>query len=69
MIDIKNIFEKLYEVYKLTKVKIRFCNWTKENVVKYKYFIYDTFFGASEGLKKFKIKLGYKAYKVEWLWG
>ena len=34
----------------------------------YKYIMYDTFFGASEGLKKFKEKLGYKAYKVKWIW-
>ncbi len=34
----------------------------------YKYIMYDTFFGASEGLKKFKEKLGYKPYKVKWLW-
>lgn len=34
----------------------------------YRYIMYDTFFGASEGLKKFKNKLGYKAYKVKWLW-
>lgn len=34
----------------------------------YKFIMYDTFFGASEGLKKFKIKLGYKPYKVKWIW-
>lgn len=34
----------------------------------YNYIMYDTFFGASNGLKKFKSKLGYKAYKVKWLW-
>ena len=34
----------------------------------YKYIMYDTFFGASDGLKKFKKKLGYKPYKVKWLW-
>ena len=34
----------------------------------YKYIMYDTFFGASEGLKKFKEKLGYKVYKVKWIW-
>lgn len=34
----------------------------------YKYIMYDTFFGASEGLKKFKQKLGFKPYKVKWLW-
>ena len=34
----------------------------------YKYIMYDTFFGASEGLKKFKEKLGYKPYRVKWLW-
>jgi len=34
----------------------------------YKYIMYDTFFGASEGLKKFKIKLGYIPYKVKWKW-
>jgi len=34
----------------------------------YKYIMYDTFFGASEGLKKFKEKLGYKPYKVRWIW-
>jgi hypothetical protein len=35
----------------------------------YKYIMYDTFFGASDGLKKFKEKLGYKTYKVKWQWG
>ena len=34
----------------------------------YRYIMYDTFFGASEGLKMFKNKLGYKAYKVKWKW-
>ena len=34
----------------------------------YKYIMYDTFFGASDGLKRFKEKLGYKSYKVKWLW-
>ena len=34
----------------------------------YKYIMYDTFFGASDGLKKFKQKLGYKSYKVKWKW-
>jgi hypothetical protein len=30
------------------------------------YIMYDTFFGASEGLKLFKRRLGFKAYKVKW---
>lgn len=34
----------------------------------YQYIMYDTFFGASQGLKMFKNKLGYKPYKVEWKW-
>ena len=34
----------------------------------YKYIMYDTYFGANEGLKMFKRKLGYKPYKVEWKW-
>jgi len=34
----------------------------------YNYIMYDTFFGASSGLKKFKNKLGYKPYKVKWIW-
>ncbi len=34
----------------------------------YNYIMYDTFFGATEGLKKFKQKLGYKPYKVKWIW-
>jgi len=34
----------------------------------YKYIMYDTFFGASDGLKKFKTKLGFKPYKVKWKW-
>ena len=32
------------------------------------YLMYDTFFGASEGLKKFKEKLGFQPYKVKWKW-
>lgn len=35
----------------------------------YRYIMYDTFFGASKGLKKFKTKLGYKPYRVKWKWG
>jgi hypothetical protein len=34
----------------------------------YKYIMYDTFFGATDGLKLFKEKLGYKPYKVKWIW-
>jgi len=34
----------------------------------YRYIMYDTFFGASDGLKKFKTKLGFKPYKVKWKW-
>jgi len=34
----------------------------------YKYVMYDTFFGASKGLKNFKKKLGYKPYRVKWEW-
>lgn len=30
------------------------------------YIMYDTFFGASSGLKLFKTKLGFKPYKVNW---
>ena len=35
----------------------------------YKYVMYDTFFGASEGLQQFKRKLGFSPYKVNWKWG
>lgn len=45
--------------------KLMFTNYKNSG---YKYIMYDTFFGASDGLKKFKEKLGYKAYKVKWLW-
>lgn len=34
----------------------------------YKYVMYDTFFGASEGLQLFKKKLGFSPYKVNWKW-
>jgi len=34
----------------------------------YRYIMYDTYYGASDGLKRFKRKLGYRAYKVKWLW-
>ncbi len=34
-----------------------------------RYIMYDTFFGASEGLKQFKNKLNYRPYKVKWKWG
>ncbi|MCC6289116.1 MAG: hypothetical protein IT249_14645 [Chitinophagaceae bacterium] len=30
------------------------------------YIMYDTFFGAGEGLKLFKRRLGFKAFKVKW---
>lgn len=30
--------------------------------------MYDTFFGASPGLKYFKERLGFKPYKVKWAW-
>ncbi len=31
-----------------------------------RYVVYDTFFGASNGLKKFKTKLGFEPYRVKW---
>lgn len=31
-----------------------------------KYFMYDTFFGASEGLRFFKKRLGFRPYRVQW---
>jgi len=34
----------------------------------YRYIMYDTFLGASKGLKQFKQKLGFKPYRVEWKW-
>lgn len=34
----------------------------------YRYLMYDTYFGASEGLRLFKTKLGYCPFKVKWLW-
>ena len=34
----------------------------------YKYIMYDTFYGATEGLQLFKKKLKYQSYKVKWLW-
>jgi len=45
--------------------KIIFNNYKQKG---YRYIMYDTFFGASKGLQKFKNKLGYKAYKVKWKW-
>jgi hypothetical protein len=30
--------------------------------------MYDTFFGASPGLRYFKERLGFKPYKVRWIW-
>ena len=30
--------------------------------------MYDTFFGASQGLRYFKERLGFRPYKVRWLW-
>ena len=33
----------------------------------FKFVMYDTFFGASDGLKLFKKKLGFKPYKVNWI--
>ncbi|MDL0088299.1 hypothetical protein [Campylobacter gastrosuis] len=33
-----------------------------------RYIMYDTFFGASDGLKMFKKKLGFAPYKVQWIW-
>ena len=34
----------------------------------YKYVMYDTFFGASEGLQKFKKKACFRPYIVNWIW-
>ena len=34
----------------------------------YNYIMYDTFLGATEGLQRFKRKLGYKPYNVNWKW-
>ena len=45
--------------------KIIFNEYHKKG---YNYIMYDTFLGATEGLKKFKQKLGYKPYKVKWIW-
>ncbi|MCX7088332.1 MAG: hypothetical protein NTV00_09795 [Methylococcales bacterium] len=33
-----------------------------------RFVMYDTYFGASEGLKKFKQKLGFQPFHVKWLW-
>jgi hypothetical protein len=30
--------------------------------------VYDTFFGARDGLRYFKERLGFKPYKVDWVW-
>ena len=30
--------------------------------------MYDTFFGASPGLRYFKERLGFRPYKVRWIW-
>jgi len=30
--------------------------------------MYDTFFGASSGLRYFKERLGFRPYKVRWIW-
>jgi hypothetical protein len=30
--------------------------------------MYDTFFGASQGLRYFKERLGFRPYKVRWIW-
>lgn len=32
-----------------------------------RFVMYDTFFGANEGLKLFKTKLGFKPYRVKWI--
>jgi hypothetical protein len=32
-----------------------------------KYIMYDTFFGATRGMRMFKQKLGFKPYRVKWL--
>jgi len=34
----------------------------------YRYIMYDTFYGGSVGLRKFKTKLGYSPYNVKWVW-
>jgi len=45
--------------------KLMFEEYQKDG---YRYIMYDTFFGASDGLKKFKKKLGFKPYRVTWIW-
>lgn len=45
--------------------KIMFQEYKQEG---YRYIMYDTFFGASDGLKMFKNKLGFVPYKVVWKW-
>lgn len=35
----------------------------------YKFVMYDTFWGAKEGLRLFKKKLRFKPFRVKWLWG
>ncbi len=46
-------------------MKIMFYDYKPKG---YRYIMYDTFFGASDGLKMFKKKLGFTPYKVAWKW-
>lgn len=46
-------------------IKMAFSEYKSKG---YNFFMYDTFFGASSGLKLFKTKLGFKPYRVKWLW-
>ena len=50
-----------FMIYEL--VKVMFEVYKEQG---YKYIMYDTFFGASEGLQQFKRKIGFKPYKVKW---
>ena len=42
-------------------VKVLFNNYKNCN-----YLMYDTFFGATDGLKLFKKRIGFEPYKVSW---
>ena len=46
-------------------IKLMFDSYVQKG---YKYIMYDTFIGATEGLKNFKKKLGFHPYRVKWIW-
>lgn len=55
-------------MYLLVSEVIRHLIERKQTQGSPRWVMYDTFFGASPGLRYFKERLGFKPYRVKWVW-